>query len=263
MLTGSNDGRRNWTRDELIVAFNLYCRLPFSRIHYRNPKVVDLARILGRTPSSLALKLVNYARLDPELRRRHVAGMSHESKSEEGIWNEFHEDWEKLAYKSEQILAQLKGVPLDQLVSQESSVDMPPEGKTREQVIQARVNQSFFRAVVLSSYHDRCCITDIEVPELLVAGHIIPWAVDEKNRMNPRNGLCLNVLHEKAFDRGLITITPEYKVLVSKYLKKSQKNETVVSLFLAYDGAPIRLPEKFLPDRDLLGLHARNIFLKN
>ena len=57
--------KRGWTRDELLVAFNLYCKTPFGRLHQRNPEIIRLASALGRTPSALAMKLVNFASLDP------------------------------------------------------------------------------------------------------------------------------------------------------------------------------------------------------
>ena len=66
--------RRNWTREELIVAFNLYCKIPFGRIHIRNPLIIELAKAIGRTPSALSWKLANFARLDPALRKRNIAG---------------------------------------------------------------------------------------------------------------------------------------------------------------------------------------------
>jgi putative restriction endonuclease len=51
--------RRNWTRNELIVAFNLYCRTPFGRIDRRNPEIIALAAALDRTPSAVSWKLAN------------------------------------------------------------------------------------------------------------------------------------------------------------------------------------------------------------
>src|SRR5271155_4885876 len=57
--------RRDWTREELIVAFNLYCKIPFGRIHIRNPLIIELAKAIGRTPSAVSWKLANFARLDP------------------------------------------------------------------------------------------------------------------------------------------------------------------------------------------------------
>jgi hypothetical protein len=97
--------RSNWTREELIIAFNLYCRIPFGRIHIRNPQIVELARVLGRTPSAVSWKLANFARLDPSLQGRSISGATHGAKLEEAVWREFNENWDKLAFESEQLLA--------------------------------------------------------------------------------------------------------------------------------------------------------------
>jgi putative restriction endonuclease len=130
-----------------------------------------------------------------------------------------------------------------------------PEGKTREQVVQVRVNQNFFRKMVLASYNNTCCITGIALPELLVAGHIIPWSVDESKRMNPSNGIAINALHDKAFECGLITITPDYKIKVSSILKKQKKFLHLEEYFLQYEGKDMILPSKFKPDIESLKHH--------
>jgi putative restriction endonuclease len=101
------------------------------------------------------------------------------------------------------------------------------EGTDREAIIKARVYQNFFRSAILATYENRCCITGISIPEFLVASHIIPWSKDKKNRLNPHNGLCLNLLHDKAFDRGLITITEDYVIKLSPTLFDYKKNEAV------------------------------------
>ena len=77
--------RRGWTREELIVAFNLYCKIPFGRIHIRNPLIIQLAQSLGRTPSAVSWKLANFARLDPALKRRNVKGAAHGARAEVGV----------------------------------------------------------------------------------------------------------------------------------------------------------------------------------
>ena len=43
-----SNGRKNWSREELIVAFNLYCRTPFGRISKSNSDIIDIAKKLGR-----------------------------------------------------------------------------------------------------------------------------------------------------------------------------------------------------------------------
>jgi putative restriction endonuclease len=66
----------------------------------------------------------------------------------------------------------------------------------------------------------------------LVASHIVPWSKNEKIRLNPSNGLCLNSIHDKAFDKGFITVTTDYKIKVSEYLNEYKK-ETAVTDFSA------------------------------
>ncbi len=222
----TNMTRENWTRDELIVAFNLYCKIPFGKITSKNPEIINLARIIGRTPSAVALKLVNFARLDPELQKRKISGMSHGSKSEEDIWNEFNGNWEELAFESELLLAKFKGESIENS-TKINLENIPKEGKERDATIKIRVNQNFFRSAILASYDNKCCITGISIPELLVASHIIPWSKDEKNRLNPQNGLCLNLLHDKAFDRGLITINENYMIKLSKVVTDYKENEAI------------------------------------
>ncbi len=252
--------RKNWTREELIIAYNLYCKIPFGKIDDNNLEIINLAKIIGRTPSAVALKLSNFASLDPELQKRNIVGMRHGSKSDKEIWNEFHGNWDELAFESEILLARVKG----ESIENSTNIDLdslPSEGKEREAIIKARVNQIFFRSAILASYENKCCITGISIPELLVASHIIPWSKDEKNRLNPHNGLCLNLLHDKAFDRGLITITEDYKMKLSPALMNYKKNEAIEKFFLPYGDQTISLPKKFLPDKSFLRYHNENVFI--
>ena len=134
------------------------------------------------------------------------------------------------------------------------------KGKTREQIVKVRVNQSFFRSSILASYNNTCCITGIQQPELLIAGHIKPWGIDEKNRLNPRNGIAINALHDKAFENGLLTIDPDFKIKISSVLKKQLKSETIKDYFLRFENQPIILPSRFLPDIEFLKYHNQERF---
>lgn len=254
------DGQKRWTRDELILAINLYCKTPFGKIHRNNPKVIELAKLIGRTPNSISFKLVNFASFDPSLKARGIKGASNASKLDLEIWNEFYSDWDRLPFESEKLLAKYSNRSVEQ-VSEISIEDLPKEGKERTQLLRVRVNQNFFRAMVIASYNNKCCITGLSVKELLVAGHISPWGVDEKNRMNPQNGLAINALHDKAFEAGLITIMPTYKVKISSILKKS-KDESVKRYFLQYDNQSILLPKRFYPAKEFLEYHNDERFKK-
>lgn len=250
---------KSWTRDELIVAMNLYCKLPFGQLHHRNPVIIALAEKLGRTPSSVAMKLCNLASLDPVQQARGISGLSGASAADREVWAEFHKDWDRLAFESEQRRAALDGKPVE-VEAQVPEEDLPREGLERERVVRQRVNQSFFRAAVLAAYGNRCCVTGLAVPDLLIASHIVPWAKDKANRVNPRNGLCLNALHDTAFDRGFITVSPKMKVEISPSLKVAPIESATKRLILDYDSVEIRLPERFLPDAELLAWHRKNIF---
>ncbi|MBM3422938.1 MAG: HNH endonuclease [Chlorobi bacterium] len=252
-------GQKLWTRDELILAINLYCKLPFGRLHAKNPEVVMLASLIGRTPGSIAYKLVNFASLDPSLHARGIKGASNASKLDREIWNEFYQDWEQLSFESEKLRASIEHSSIEKL-NQIDEDELPKEGRTRERMVKTRVNQAFFRTMILASHNNTCCITGLQNSELLVAGHIKPWSIDEKNRLNPRNGLAMNALHDKAFESGLLTITPEYRVKISSLLKQQKKNPAVHDYFLLHDGKKILLPSRFLPDTEFLRYHNQERF---
>ena len=249
----------NWTKEETIIAFNVYCKIPFKSSSKTNSTVIKYANIIGRSPSALNMKIGNFGRLDPELKKQGIVGLTNGSKLEEEVWSEFNGDWEKLAYESELLIAKFQNKNLEDSV--EIELENIPQGKERETIIKARVNQSFFRSTILSSYNQKCCITGLSIPDFLVASHIIPWKKDKENRLNPRNGLCLNSLHDKAFDGGFITVTTDYKILLSRYFNDFTNDKVVIDMFLKYNQQPIILPDKFLPSKDFLEYHNHNIFL--
>lgn len=247
-----------WTRQQLMVAFALYCRLPFGRLHYRNPEIVQFAEAIGRTPSALAMKLTNIASLDPAITSAGRAGLRGTSANDRAMWEEMQSDWERFAVASQQavseVIAEVK--PDAEVIA---DVSYGHAGANRVVQTTARIGQSFFRTAVMSAYNERCCITGLSLPTLLRASHIIPWHVDESNRVNPSNGLLLSVLHERAFDAGLITIGDDMIVRVSRRYAAVNDNFYATAIS-RYDGQPIYRPEKFGPDRKFLAYHRENIF---
>jgi putative restriction endonuclease len=248
------EGQKLWTREELILAINLYCKTPFGKLDARNPNVISLANLIGRTANSVAFKLVNFASLDPTLKARGIKGASNASKLDKQIWEEFFQNWNILPYESELLLANFQKTSVEKL-NNITEIELPKEGKTREQLVKVRVNQSFFRSSILAAYNNTCCITGIQQPEFLIAGHIKPWSIDEKNRLNPSNGIAINALHDKAFETGLITITPDYKIKISSLLFKEKDKPAIEDYFLQYDKKEIILPTRFLPDAEFLEYH--------
>lgn len=248
-----------WSREETIVALNYYCKMPFGSIHTRNPEISKIAQILGRTQASVVMKLGNFGSFDPELKKRGVRGLTNSSKLDKMIWDEFNNNWEELAYESELLVAKFLGKTPETL----ETVDVKelPVGRERESLVKTRVNQSFFRSTVLASYHSKCCITGLDIPELLVASHIIPWSKGPQHRMDPRNGLCLNALHDKAFDKGLFTITTDYKIRISNRLAEAKPDDVSEKLFHEINGKTIIKPDKFVPSPEFLEYHNNEVFL--
>jgi putative restriction endonuclease len=93
----------NWTRDELLAVFALYCRLPFGKLHRGNPDVIEWSERLGRTPSAVAMKLSNFASFDPELQKRGIKGLKNAGRSDRALWDEFETDPERIAFESQRV----------------------------------------------------------------------------------------------------------------------------------------------------------------
>src|SRR5687768_5884012 len=142
-----------WTREHFLIALNLYCKLPFGKLHKGNPIIIDVAEKMGRTPSSLAMKLCNFASLDPVQQARGIRGLTGATVEDREMWNEFHERTTTLAPESEQLLHDLftqdQNAELDFLHRDRVRVDrkppLPPTGSTEmERTVRARRGQQFF-----------------------------------------------------------------------------------------------------------------------
>lgn len=259
-MAGMELNSKNWTRGELILAFNLYCKIPYGTFHNRNPKIIELAKLLGRTPNALALKLSNFASFDPYHKARGIKGMKNTGRLDKEIWDEFTGNWEGMIYESEKVLADLQKTSLAEKYGIENINKRLGTHKVAE--VKIRVNQSFFRTVVLSIYNYKCAISGIDIPDLLIASHIIPWACNEKERLNPQNGICLSPLYDKCFDRGYIGITPDYKLTISRSLKINFHKKYFDRHFGDYENTKITLPDRFLPEPEFLDYHYLNVFKK-
>ena len=251
---------RLWTRDELILTLSLYFQLPFGRLNHTTPEVRALARLLGRTENSAAIRLVNFAACDPYIINSGRKGMTAGKKVCLPIWDEFADDKERLFSEAQRIKAALLHKPIGETLN---ITEKDLEGKERAAVIKQRVNQSVFRSMILSNYEDRCAISGINIPELLVAGHNIPWADSTpQQRLNPENGICLSALYDKAFDKGLITISPDdYTICLSSALREYETQEYFDKHFGCISGKQMIMPIEHKPNRDFLAYHRKNVYL--
>lgn len=98
------------------------------------------------------------------------------------------------------------------------------------------IQQILFRDAVRKAYSWKCAFTGLEFPDTLEACHIVPWAYSTpQQRMDVRNGLLLNSLHHRLFDKAYMTITEAYEMIYwdpSSSERKHSKLETALTLKL-------------------------------
>lgn len=253
-----------WSKDELLVAFRLYCRTEFGRLHQGNPDIIALAALLGRTPSAVGMKACNFASLDPAQTARGIKGLGNAGRAEGELWQAFTDNPETVAADAEAVYATL----VEQNAAPQAAPAPPDEGEMlapagptellRE--IRARRVQGFFRATVLISYRNQCALSRIALPELLTASHIIPWSNNVGRRADPCNGIALNALYDRAFDRGLITFDDSLHVVLSSRLRCADPPPLHRQALLEIAGQPLHLPDRFTPDASALAWHREHVF---
>ena len=142
--------------------------------------------------------------------------------------------------------------------------DITKEGEDKISLTKQRKGQDYFRRMILANYGGRCALTGIDIPQLLLASHIIPWAdkSHKKDRLNPCNGICLSALYDKAFDQGLITISPDdYCVILSSALQENETKAYYDKHFGCIKGQKLTLPTEYLPSREFLAYHRDKVFV--
>lgn len=259
-LINSNSENKPWTKEETIVAFNVFCKIPFKKSSQHHPLIKEYAALLGRTAAALNMKVGNLGRLDPTLKAQGIVGLRHGAKLEEEVWHYFMSNPDEMAIKSEEIIARLR--EQNNQPSEEYDILKMPKGEERYATTKQRIGQTFFREVVLSSYNNCCCVSGICNTQLLEACHILDWSKNTENRTNPQNGLCLNTFFHRAYDTFLFAVTPDYDIVFSDELIDKTKKEETRAYLIGLGGKKIMMPGHFLPNRDFLAEHY-NEFLKN
>lgn len=254
---------RAWTRDEVLIAVNLYCQLPFGKLHQGNSLIIRVAELLGRTAGSVAMKLSNLASLDPEITASGRVGLLGASALDRAVWDELSRQPDEIAVESQQLMDQLVSAgDVPELSSSSELPDIPLSTEVSTSgsaTVKVRKGQAFFRKAVLASYDESCCMSGLKIRRLLVASHIKPWNLDPANRLNPRNGLCLSALHDKAFDLGFISVRPDFSIAVSQDIR-DDKSDLSADALVTLEGKKIRMPEKFRPVPAFLDWHYSTCF---
>lgn len=249
-----------WTREETLIALDYYFRTPFGRFHQHNPEIISIAGKIGRTPSAVAMKLCNLASCDPQLAQRGIRGLGNASQLDRELFAQ-------LLQNPETILADLSeaDTTLERTAEESEPVAVAKFPTGEDLLVQAKVRrgQRFFRQALYTNYAGRCVISGIRTPALLTASHIIPWYKDKDRRCDPRNGLLLSAFHDRAFDRGYLTVSADLKVVLSPALGDEPDSEFTRAGLHALAGQSLRLPEnlKFAPSAEALEYHRTEIFI--
>jgi putative restriction endonuclease len=118
-----------------------------------------------------------------------------------------------------------------------------------------RLGQAQFSRSIKGNYSRRCAICSIEILEFLVAAHIVRWADDERIRLDPRNGICLCSLHDKAFEHGYFFIDEKFQVVFNMKLAGDPSLQEYLQL---KTGSKINLPALHAPKPEYLTLHRKS-----
>ena len=248
-----------WTREDVIIAYALYCVIPFSKVNNSNQTIKDAAAIMERSPASLKMRICNLAALDPDFLATGRTGLASVANLDREVYAEFSSDWQRLSSTAEELL----GLPIFDIAE---PIYNGPDRRRRKTYAEISDKQArrFFRKSVIAAYEGRCCISGMTIPQMLIASHIKPYAVSDiqTERANPANGLLLNAFYDRAFDQGLMTVLPDLTILISKQVKEVYTDERTREWLYAIEGTKIKRPARFAPNRDLLAYHNEYVFLR-
>ena len=205
------------------------------------------------------MKLVNFASLDPVQQARSIKGLANASQSDRALWDNFNSDPEFIALESTEAFKKISGEELKEIVAQLEPT-LPVGATDKFAITRVRLVQNFFRNAVFVSYEHQCAICNLSLVELLTASHIVPWSHDATRRADPRNGLCLCALHDRAFDRGMITLDGHFRVCISSRLKRQPPNRMQQVTLVEWENTQMTMPKRFAPDPAAIAYHREHIF---
>ena len=241
-----------WSREDIIIAYALYCVTPLNQITPKNKVIQQVGEIIPHSVASIVMRMRNFQHLDP----RAGEGLNHVAKADKEIYNEFCHDWGALSIEAENLsgLALFDATPLHGAKPLSSLTDRSRVSRERH----------FFRQSVFAAYDNTCYVSGCKLPRMLAASHIKPYSKcrDESERTDPENGICLNAFYDKAFDSGLMTITPSFKLFISPVAKNTTQDDFTRRWLLSLDGTVLPPPLRFPPRSVYLEYHNDEIFKK-
>jgi len=155
-------------------------------------------------------------------------------------------------------LEDLFDVPATELLAHAYDDEAADYSATENTVISRRRRQhERFATEVKKNYGMACAMCGIAERDFLVAGHIVAWAEDAQNRLNPANGICLCVLHDRAFERGYLLLDDALHIRMNPRVDAGSQ---LAHQLRAVEGQRLRVPVKHPPAPEFLRRH-RDRFL--
>ena len=127
----------------------------------------------------------------------------------------------------------------------------------KELLVRPRLGQGLFSVEVRQAYEGACAVTEEHSLPALEAAHIVPYGRGGQHRID--NGLLLRSDLHRLFDRGYVTVTPDYEFQVGDRLRAEYHNGRS---YYDLHGKKIHYPSRadWRPNRDFLEWHQREIF---
>lgn len=174
--------------------------------------------------------------------RNIVTGKTYDTNERDGerLWNE-------VALRLNDVMTLSQGLIAETL-----------SGYGNEYLIKSRLGQGAFRILVTGAYNRNCAISGEKALPVLQAAHIKPF--NEQGPNSVSNGLLLRSDLHILFDRGYITVTPEYKIEVSRKIKEEFNNG---KHYYAFHGKELyKLPDIITdrPSLDFIRWHNGYVF---
>lgn len=89
-ISGQEKKKRNfWSDDEMLLVLDLYFRTPYNKRTRSNPEIIELAKLIGRTPSSIVLRMANYLCFDVEEQKLGHKGMNDGARQCKPFWEKY------------------------------------------------------------------------------------------------------------------------------------------------------------------------------
>lgn len=136
---------------------------------------------------------------------------------------------------------------------QQYEADIKKGAKFSQRVTKTREFQQAFRNAILEIYQRKCAVCDVDDDAFLRGCHIVPVKDDPNIATDLRNGICLCVIHDVAFEKGVFYISDGYEIRVSDSFKTTSR--ILDSAISKLNGKKIRLPSQHPPKKSYLKKH--------